>query len=119
MAFHAMQLANPIDGYTQALNILVTDILNASYYTDIVESIDDVLPVITAQLDAKRAWLEIESYLVGLFGSSPKPPNSKSIYDLSEITAMSGLLMYLCRTVAKPIRNIAKLIFVKNLFNRI
>ncbi|MDO6431533.1 hypothetical protein Q4E93_13090 [Flavitalea sp. BT771] len=114
-AFGALNGMDSAGGSRKALGVLIDDIEQASYYSDLTESIDDILPVVSPNVDVGRTWSEIEPYLRQLFGDEPdetgdgRPPSGTGSDPLAR------LIWYAAGMLANPVRIAGKKIFAAHL----
>jgi len=117
-AFEALGTIDTVGGSSKALAMLVDDIENASYYSDLTESIDEILPVVTHNVDVVKAWTEIEIYLQRLFGDEPDSAGNGEPSVEGGGDPLARLLWYVTGMLAKPVWIAAKKIYAAHLQNQ-
>ncbi len=105
--FRALQQTEGTVAIDKAFIAFLNDVLATDYPTTYTESIDEILPVITADINLKKVYLEVDSHVKNLLANATPDLRSEGVLSLKSNDikeSLFDLLHYLSRYPATPIK---------------
>lgn len=106
MAFEALQMVSKEKYTDKAFEAFSSDLISSDYPSSYIEQLDEILPLITLEFDARRAWNEVDGYLQRLMLSSKQIPDTPDFS--TQVNPVSAVLKFILDLASHPVNLVSE-----------